>query len=194
MPAQQMATGAIHVFVRAGSESMASYFGTCERFPEDTRQPEYEALMNDYSGSKVPLDFSWEGESAQISLSMTRWDEVVAQDLEDKPFSATSIPGSWSANDVGTLMGLEFGFWELSLVRTFGAAIANKGAFVNNGLLPVRRYRQCVVWTPESDQGGTQPMKRQFLFYAWPLYIAKTRTFVLYDSLLPSGFNVNRIF
>src|SRR5882672_11912422 len=107
--ANQFSTGAVHVFIASPYYNAGSplYFGTTESMPDDRRQPEYEMLMNDASGSKVPLDMAWEGESAQISLVMTRWDETIAQQMEAKPNGFLRTPGTWEANDVGTLIGME---------------------------------------------------------------------------------------
>ncbi len=188
--AQQWATGGIHVFAAPLSGGQPVYFGTAERYPEENRNPQYEALMNDISGTKVPLDFSWEGEDAQIALPMTRWNEQLALRMEAKPNPATtsiggtqpSVPGSWFAGDVGSLMGFEGFAWQFWLVRTFGALLANKAAYVGNGLLPGRHYNQCLIWSPETEESGTAPMKRLFMLYAWPLYVPALRKFVLYDQ------------
>jgi hypothetical protein len=174
--AQAYSTGAVYAFIAPTSGGQPVFLGTCESYPEDNRQPEYEPLMNDISGSKVPLDFSFEGESAQISLVLTRWNEGFARRLEAKPNgsnvavggTAPSIEGSWNPQDVGSLMGVEGFSWQLWLVRTFGAVLANKAAYVGNGLQPGRHYPQCIIWAPETNEEGAKPMKRHFMFYAWP--------------------------
>lgn len=175
--AQQFATGASHVFLGFGSGPQ--YFGTAESFPNDSRQPEYEMLMNDFSGSKIPLDMAWEGESGQISLAMTRWDEDVANLATLPPFSTSN--GSWDFDANGSLMGLEEQAIEIWIVYTFGSALANKSVYVSQGLPPGRHYTQCVLWSPQQDETGTRPMKRNFLFFAWPKPNFITRKFVLYD-------------
>ena len=182
MPAQPYATGAVHVFVRALVSGPITYFGTCESMPQDSRNNEYEMLMNDISGSKVPLDLAWEAQSAQIGLVMTRWDEVVAQTLTSAPISV--VDGSWPWESVGTLMGLEGFYTEIWLTYTFGGALANKAAYTGNGLTSGRHYLQAVLWSPQTDETGTKPMKRHFMFYAWPkLVIGGTKPrFTLYDT------------
>ena len=188
--ANQFATGACHIFVCPSSAAAPAYLGTCESYPQETRSPEYEALINDISGTKVPLDFAFEGESAQISMVLTRWNEPVALRLEAKPNPGTaavggtppSVPGTWRANDVGSLMGFEGFAWQVWLVRTFGSLLANKAAYVGTGLLPGRHYPQCIVWAPETNEEGTAPMKRHFMMYAWPRYNPALFNFVLYDQ------------
>lgn len=197
--ASQYATGAVHVFVTANPGSPAPvYFGTCERMPEDTRQPAYEMLFNDISGTQKPLDIAFQGEDATISLVMTRWSEAVAISLETKPAlgagQAARVPGSWLWEDVGTLMGLENAARQVWLVNTF-TALANKPAYTANPAGPLfggRRYLQCAVWAPESEEKGTAPMKRHFMLYAWPKVDSANRRFTLYDFNM-TGINPSMI-
>ena len=187
--ANPFASGAILAFV-APQGGTPTYLGTCEAYPQDNRNPQYEALMNDFSGTKIPFDFSWEGEDSQISMVLTRWNEPVALRMEAKPNPATaaiggtppSAPGSWFLRDVGALMGFEGFAWQLWLVRVFGALIANKAAYVGNGMLPGKHYPQCIIWAPETEEQGTAPMKRHFMYYAWPQYRPAIQQFVLYDQ------------
>ncbi len=183
--AQQFATGSVHVFLappnRSQQKNTPVYFGTCESMPQDQRQPEYEMLWNDISGSKVPLDLAWEGESAQISLTMTRVDQVVVEYLQAHPNTPTATPGSWAFEDVGSMMGLEGLAWECWLVYTFGSAIAGKLTYTGAGLRPGRHYTQCVLWSPQSEETGTKPTKQHFMLFAWPKPNFGTKRFVLYD-------------
>lgn len=178
---QQQATGAVHIYVRPPGGSQPLYFGTSESFPKDTRNPEYEPVMNDISGSKVPLDFAWEGESAIISLVMTRVEQSIVELMQARPHSAGALPGSWALNDVGSLMSLEGLTWQIWLAYTFGAALGNKAAYVNQGMRAGRHYVQAIIWAPQDDETGTKPMKQHFLLYAWPKLNMTTRRFVLYD-------------
>jgi len=146
-------------------------------------------VMNDASGSKVPLDMAWEGESAQISLVMTRWDETIAQQMEAKPNGFLRTPGTWEANDVGTLIGMEGMAWGLWLLYTFGASFADKDKYVRDGGMQRGRfYPQCIVWAPETETIGSRPMKRHFVFFAWPKIVQDPnrpndpKKFVLYST------------
>ena len=197
----QLSTGAIYVFLApptgntyagGGTPQVGTpqFFGTCESMPQDQRQPEYEMLMNDASGSKVPLDLAWEGESAQISLVVTRPNQQLVELLQTKGFpgavaanTAASTAGSWSFNDVGSLMSLEGLAWTCWLAYGFGAALGNKLAYTGaNGFLrPGRRYVQCALWAPQSDETGSKPMKQHFMLYAWPYVDFKNQRVVLYD-------------
>ncbi len=82
-------------------------------------------------------------------------------------------------------MSLEEWTTELWLVYTFGSALANHTAYTANGLIPGRHYSQAILWSPQMDETGTAPMKRHFMFYAWPKYnpdaTPKPR-FTLYDT------------
>jgi hypothetical protein len=187
----QLSTGAVHIFIAKPTlkpyfgngplpTGIPIYFGTCESMPQDQRQPEYEMLMNDSTGSKVPLDVAWEGESAQISLVMTRTNQALVESIMAHP-SGSLPPGAWSFNDAGALMGLEGLAWQVWLVYQFGAALGAKAAYTSQGLRPGRRYAQCVLWAPQSEETGTKPMKQHFMFYAWPYADYTNKRFVLYD-------------
>ncbi len=70
--AQPYATGAVWVFGRFVGGGSPIFLGTCEKMPQDSRSNEYEAVMNDVSGTKIPLDFAWEGISSQIPQDLPR--------------------------------------------------------------------------------------------------------------------------
>jgi hypothetical protein len=199
----QLSTGAVHVFAQAPngtgvypSGNTPLYLGTCEKMPQDQRQPEYEMLMNDVSGTKVPLDLAWEGQSAQLSLTFTRTVQPNIELLLESPRPSTAgaagagrnplggvtdSPGTWSFADVGSLMSLEGLGWTISLVYTFGAALAAKPAYTGQGLRAGRRYWQCILWAPQRDETGTAPMKQHFMLFSWPYANYKTGDFILYD-------------
>ena len=181
--AQQWSTGAIHMFVAFnpafGLGSTPYYLGTCETFPRDERRPEWEMVLNDVSGRKKPLDASFQGEDAVVSCVLTRWDASVMNDLEDLPGSLTSVPGSYSFNDVGAMAMLEGLTSTVWLVRTFGSALANKTAYGAD--IPGRRYLQCIVQAPITEEAGAQPEKKHVLFYSWPFADFVNYKFVIYD-------------
>lgn len=179
--AQQFSSGSTHLWLRFNGTGSPQYFGTCESFPQDSRSPQYEFLMNDLSGSKVPLDLSYQGESSQVSVVMTRWDENLANGLTVAPGQVTPS-GQYDWEDLGTLMMLEEQFTELWIVYLYGSALANKTVYTANGMIPGRHYLQTVLWSPQMDEVGTKPMKRHFMFYAWPQIDVANQAFVLYDT------------
>ena len=178
--AQPFASGAVHCYA-AFHGGTPFYLGTCESMPNDSRSPEYELLQNDISGSKNPLDLAFQGMSAQISLIVTRQDWLNLEALEYAPGENANV-GEWSYEDVGTLMALEGEYTRLWLAYTFGASLANKTVYTSNGMIRGRYYPQCVMWSPQTDETGTRPMKRQYIFYAWPKYNPTTRMFTLYST------------
>ncbi len=193
--AQQYASGSVHVFCAynppGGPASGPFYLGTCEQMPQDNRNPEYELLMNDISGSKKPLDLAWEGEDATISLVLTRFSHVGWNLLETKPFPTANVNGEWDIEDVGALMGLEGICWSVWLVYSFGSALANKAAYTTQGMPPGRFYPQCVVWAPMADETGSRPMKRQVIFYAWPKLVTTAANVQASQSQLTNPTDVN---
>lgn len=168
MPAQAWATGVVWVFTAVGAQA-PRFFGTTESMPQDTRTPEYEPLMNDITGSRLPLDMAWQGMSAQVSLVMTRWDEAVAEQLLQVPTSI-GLSGQWRLSDIGALVGQEgLSTIQLWLAYSNNAGLAQipvKPAYAN--MIPGRHYLQCVMMSPQSDETGTKPRKRHFQFFAWP--------------------------
>jgi len=185
---QQFSTGSTHVFLNVGNG--VQYFGTAESFPQDSRSPQYEFLMNDLSGSKVPLDLAYEGESAQISMVMTRWDGDLANSAT---ISVTgNAAGEYFWEDLGTLMMLENEATELWIVYLYGSALANKTVYTANGLIPGRHYKQTVLWAPQTDETGSKPEKRHFMYYAWPKIDSANQKFVLWDTDM-TGINLGLI-
>ncbi len=205
---QQYATGAVHVFAAPPTGSKGTvgsplYLGTCEKMPQDQRVPEYEMLMNDQSGTKVPLDLAWQGEAATISLVMTRTVQSTVELMlaSPRPASAgvlngpSSVPGSWTFSDYGALMSLEGLGWTVWLAYFFGGALANKPAYTAgapNAMRPGRRYTQCILWQPQSEETGTAPMKQHFMLYSWPYLNFSTKVATLYDYNM-TGINLNLI-
>ena len=202
---QQYSTGAVYIFAApptsGGGFGQPLWLGTCEKMPQDQRQPEYEMLMNDVSGTKVPYDLSWQGMTAQISLVMTITVQSTVELMLASPRpvgnvnGAVSTPGTWDFSDVGALMMLEGLGWTVWLAYTFGSALSNKPAYASgfpNALRPGRRYYQCILWTPQLEETGTAPMKTHLMLFSWPFANLASKTFTLYDYDL-TGINSSLI-
>lgn len=189
--AMQFASGSVQLYGKFIGGSVF-HIGTCEQMPQDSRSPAYEMLMNDISGSQVPLDMAFEGESAQIGMTLTWWDENAVNLMTAAPNNTT--PGSYSYSDVGTLMSIEEQTTELWLAYTFSSPnLAPKAVYTSNGLIPGRHYVQAVLYSPQVDEVGTRPMKRHLMYFAWPKLNKTTKRFTLWDqegfASLPNPFN-----
>jgi hypothetical protein len=185
----------------------AYYLGTCEQMPQDTRQFEYAEVMTDRTGVKVPFDMAWQGATAQISLTLTRVIQSTVEMLLQNPTSlnvrggapgllqASQEQGSWTSRDVGTMMALEGWTWQLYLVYQFTGisqppSIVPKQAYLTQGLRMGRRYPQCILFSPQSEETGSRPMKTHLMFYAWPAAQSGqngTAIYTLYDYNIPAN-------
>jgi hypothetical protein len=177
------------------------YLGTCEQMPRDERNLEYEQVMTDRSGVKVPFDMAWQGATAQISLTLTRVIQSTVELLLQNPTSlnvrggaagllaAGPEQGTWTAADVGTMMASEGWTFQLYLVYQFtGISVPPKPAYA--GLRMGRRYPQCILWTPQSEEAGTKPMKTHLMFFAWPQALSQgngVTLYTLYDYNIPAN-------
>ena len=185
---QDFSTGASLVYLGVGTNRSPVFFGTCEGFPKHERRPQFMELRNDLAGRRVPLDMSFQGGDATLSLDMTVWDEGVAKGLERWQdvwggTSATNNPGQWRFVDVGALMGLEglaIPIWiryPFSGTRISGGPIGSP----SGQLPPGYHYFQGIPFPPQTNEEGAQPMVRSYSFYIWPLCNFQTQTFTLFD-------------
>ena len=175
---QPYSTGATFVYLGLGSSGTALFFGTAEGYPKHERRADLEYLMNDVGGRKKPVDVSWQGMDASLSLVMTFWDEGMAQILENMPrfelAPTASPPGTWSFSDMGTLLGFEGYAIPIWLRYNF----AGKTAYAN---LPAGYHYLQSVPLNLGDENGAAPMKRIFSFYMWPMTNYQVGTQTLFD-------------
>lgn len=177
---QPYSTGVTFVYLGVGSSGTPAFFGTAESYPKHERRVDIEYLMNDVGGRKKPVDVSFQGMDASLSLTMTVWDEGVAQILENLPrfelSPNTSPPGTWSFADMGTLMAFEGYAIPIWLQYNY----AKKAAY--SKLAPGYHYYNALPLTL-GDENGAAPMKRIFSFYVWPAtnFSAKTQTLFDYN-------------
>ncbi len=174
--AQPYCTGAVFVFIGVTTDS-AQYLGTCENFPTRSTKRNWDAVMNDVSGSKEPFDFAFEGQSALIGCVLTRWNESVLRFLDAQPNPITNTAGVESVLDQGALMATEgntFHLWLLYAFATKAVAYPLQGAG--------KHYPQCILFGPDETESGSRPKKEHRMFYAWRQYDPAAGTFTLYDE------------
>jgi hypothetical protein len=180
---QPYSTGASIVYVgfyNQGSFQGPYCFGTCEGYPRHERRPDYMQVMNDVSGRKKPLDMSYQGQDATISLDMTVWDEGVAQMLQQLPNmgNLAGTPGTSRFVDRGALMGFEGN--AACIWIAYGNKIATKAAYA--GLPFGYRYPLCIPFAPDTTEEGAQALIRNMQFYAWEKHNFQAGTSTLYDN------------
>lgn len=190
---QPFSTGASYVYLSFGAQPHSAgpyFFGTCEGYPKHERRPDYMQLMNDVSGRKKPMDMSFQGMDATISLTMTVWDEGIAQMLQQfadlSGLTGLATPGAYRFSDVGTLMGFEQYTVQIWIAYSYGTAIAGsagtpKAAYTAGGLPAGYHYWQGIPFAPDATEEGAQPLLRNINFYVWPWCNWHTQQFILYD-------------
>lgn len=187
---QPYSTGASYVFVGfAGSVSPQKIrcLGTCEGYPKHERRVDYMQLMNDVSGRRKPMDMSFQGMDATISLDLTLWDEGCMQMLQQfaqlSGGSGLATPGAYQFSDVGSLMGFEQYSVSIWIQYLFRSAAGGPKA-VYSALPAGYHYLQCVPFAPDTTEEGAQPMIRSVNFYAWPVCNFSNQQFTLYDNTM----------
>ncbi len=173
--AQSYTTGCVHIYVGLGLASPA-YLGTSEGFPMVDTQREWDAVMNDISGSKLPFDYVYEGEQAIISTVLTRWNQAVLDVIDTQP-NVAGVLGVNSATDTGSMMAQEGLTFQLWLRYGFGA----KAAYLGQGL--GKHYPQVILLGPDRTESGSRPRKEHRIFQAWRRYDPTIGNFVLRDSI-----------
>jgi hypothetical protein len=146
MPAQPYITGPADVFVGltptgsapvSGGGSVVSlpcqFLGNAEQSPDISIRPEFEDLHVTISGTRIPLDRSFQGESAVVSVAMPRYDEAVYAAIADRV--RCGLPrGSYPATALGTLMIFEAAATQLWIRFRYGHGNTAKGAMTAGGM------------------------------------------------------------
>ncbi len=188
---QVFCTGATHFFINGGKGTV--YLGTAEGAPSTNVTRNWDATMNDISGSRDPLEYLFEGEGeAVISIILTRWNMLVLQALKTFPFTAQAISnpalittrGSNTLNDIGSGMAIEGNTYGLLVYYQFGAAFGNKAAYLANGMESGKFFPQCITWGPDRSELGTKAKKEQLIFRAYKRFVPSPvgGTFTLYTE------------
>lgn len=166
-------TGPAHLFVGVGDlvNKTPLYLGTAESAPQISWRREYELVMNDLGGARLPLDRTAQGEEATISAVLTRWNESVFSRLMSVPvYTATRGQESTQpGDDLGTVMGQEgftFPVW-----ITFPYAVSH-AAFVGD-MPPGYRFWSCINMA-DAIMPGTRAKKHQVMFQATRAWTAKS--------------------
>src|SRR4051812_26889664 len=70
------------------------FLGTCEQPPTLQLNPQWEPIMNDVSGSLLPLDYSYQGEDGLLSGTLNKWNEKVYMRLASHGLAQSNIGGA----------------------------------------------------------------------------------------------------
>lgn len=189
MASQPWCTGPAHLFVGVGASNAPLYLGTAERTVHYELRHEYEPIMNDIGGIKIPIDVSDQGVHGFVSADMTRFDMTVYNKLAATPRPLVGTPGIYAGGDLGTQLITEGVAYPLWVQFPYGGGF--KPAYAP--LEPGRRYPLTYLLGPETlEPLGTQPHKRRLVWHALRLLAPSTNNTIaalLYDfstSGLPS--------
>jgi hypothetical protein len=178
MPSQLHCTGPAHIFVyipRAGGS--VRYLGTCEDAPRIQVKRAFRPVLNDIAGDE-PLDLSYLGRSAMISLPLNRYDEAVYALIDAMPNAQAIRRGEEIEGDVGTLMSQE----GASCVLYVQFPYATKPAMAVGGMPRGYRFIRAVQIGPDDlFPLGTKARKVHLMFHAIRAYDPKTGHLKLFD-------------
>lgn len=172
-----LVTGPVHVYTATRSTFPANtlltypsagnidYLGTGEIAPDFIKQPKFDPVFNDLGGS-LPWDYLFQGEEALIPLTLTVWNQSVANKVAALPL-ANGTEGSYAANDIGTLMITEGCAYHMWLHFPY---YSNKSIFQTAGMLA--GYHLWAAWAdgPLVYSGGTKANKVRINFKGARLY------------------------
>lgn len=174
---QPYTRGPVLIYAGVGGSSGPLYLGTGERAPRVSRLREFEPVMNDLAGTRVPFDMLAEGQQALITVKLTRWDDAVLQAVEARS-SAAPAGGIAGPGSTGALMIAEGWAFPLWLLYSYGpqgpAAKAAMGT-----LRPGFHFFATWLEGPQDGEGGTDPATELLVFHAIEVYTGGTMS--LYD-------------
>jgi len=158
------------------SASTILYLGTCEQPPRILVDPKWKALYADIGGDEVPFEKSFMGEAGMVTGILNRWNEAVYAKCAAKP-RTNATRGTWTANDVGTLMLAEAVAYPLWL--HFPYASKQFGTIYN--MPSGYRFLATYLAGPDGIDPGTKASKRVIAFACERVYKPSDGSWKLYD-------------
>lgn len=176
---QAYSTGLVALYLNTGSAAFTGtgppppgpeLLGYGETAPRLEIDGKFGQIKSDLTAGMIPYDFDFEGAIATIGVVLTVWNETVAAKMENFPIPGAGTRGSWTQRDYGSLMMTEGKATSLWVRFLFGGAGPTaKATYAGAGLVGGYRFPQIIPIAPMAIEPGTRPMKRQFIFQAWPL-------------------------
>lgn len=187
--AQPYVWGPAHVYVGVGPGNAPLYLGLGEEGPDVVFRPQYEDVHVDVGG-RVAFDSTQQSKEAAVSITLTRWNDVIYQIIHDLANSnfLTNTGGIEDPGEIGTLMIAENCAYQLFLVAPYSA----KPVFQNIDSGPqVPGLRFPAAWLVD-DSWGRLGVKPRRLSLGWrclrtfdPSYVSPAGygygRFTLYD-------------
>ncbi len=178
LTSQPWCTGPAHLFAGLGPSRGALYFGTTESTPVIDERPQYEPLMNDLGGSRIPFDWSYQGFDAVVTATMTRWVEAVWLAMRLFPRGPAGTVGTNVAGDIGSFMFFEGYSFPLWVVFPYAAKTSMAT------MPPGYRFYGTFLEGQASHSVGTRPRKINLTFYCGRIYNPRIGSFTCYDHIV----------
>ena len=162
------------------SSSQILYLGTTVGGPRWQVKRSYRGIPNDLAGgtSGEPMDMSYLGQSAIISLDMGRWDPVVMEALDASPNFIRLREGEEIFGDIGSIAGLESAYAVLYIQHPYATKPAMQAAGVPAGF---RFLRAVMVGPTDFAEQGTVASRRNIIFQTVRAYNHQDGSFKLFD-------------
>jgi hypothetical protein len=138
----------------------------------------YEPAMADPAGQANPYDQVYQGQSAQVAMTLSVFNEAVLVELDEVVAFTAKTRGKDVRGDIASLMLMEGQTFHVWLDFTY-ARLKGFGALYN--MPRGYHYTACNMLGWEI-MAGTTTEKRGFSFQAIPVYNASDGTFLLYDA------------
>ncbi len=161
--AQPWVTGPGHIFIANNVGGVPQYLGTAEVSPRIEIRPANTLYFNSIFSTRIPMDWSDQGEEAFTSVDLNRWDETVYRQITSRP-RFTGTRGTYAVGDFGTLVAFEnyaYQVW-IQFPNSAKAAMTNMPAgyhFILSRL----------IGPDMIDPINTDPSKRRLVFHHLPL-------------------------
>lgn len=136
---------------------------------------EFEPVFNDVMGTRLPYDYSYQGQEAFIDYMFTRFNELVYELCASVPQQIAGVPGINVDGDVGTLMVTEGKTFPVWITFPYAA----KAVFGGNSMPAGYRFFACLMKGPDRHRSGTGVRKIGVHFHATRVYVPPTAGTVL---------------
>jgi len=163
MAAYQYCTGPVYCW--AGD----NFLGTCEVCPDFDDEFMWEESYNDLSGSKIPFDLNYEGQTCIIVMDLNYFDQSVLTGISVQGVDGPLARGALLVqNNLGFALTLAFSF--------YGTANAQPGMPPGFFFPKVRTIK--AIHSPT----GTKVRKVRLIVEAQPIFTFSTGSFFLYST------------
>lgn len=172
------AGGAIITPATTVAKADIRYLGTCEQAPRIRLNPQYEGVVNEKAGIKLPIDYSYQGEDGEVAGTLTEWNELVYERIQNKPAQSGTL-GKNVVGDIGSLLQLEgytFHTWIHFpyVTKVYGTTLSMPACY---------HFPACRAIGEELSL-GTVANKRLFAIAADRYYNAADCSITVYDNVL----------